>query len=87
MKKQSGISRRRFLGNSALLSGAAVGASSLSLAARGMSRQSEGKAKVFKPAPLFDPSLENYPGYSARIPAPPVNEPEDGQGDSLFTGM
>ena len=77
MKKQTGITRRRFLGNSALLSGAAMGASHLTLAATGMSPQ--GKKKVVRKAPLFDPALENYPGYSAAIPMPEFNEQEGNQ--------
>lgn len=87
MKKHTDISRRRFLGSSALLSGAALGASQLTLAATGMNHQ--GKKKVIKKAPLFDLTLENYPGYSAYIPVPDTSEAETdkGEGDSLFTAL
>jgi hypothetical protein len=86
MKKPTGFSRRRFLGSTALLSGAAMGASHFSLATS-ISSQGKGKQKVYKKAPLFDPTLENYPGYSAHIPVPKISEPDDEQSDTLFTGL
>lgn len=86
MKKTNDRSRRRFLGGSILLSGFAMGASHASLAATGLNSQDNG-SKVIRKAPLFDPTLENYPGYSAYIPVPEFKEPEEEQDDSLFAGL
>lgn len=70
------LSRRNFLNSTAILSGTALGSAALPMSASALTASSRIKP-VYK-APLFDPTLENYPGYSARIPAPNVQLAEAG---------
>lgn len=81
MNKPSDNSRRRFLGGSALVTGVAIGGPHFSLATTGLTAQR--KAYVAIKAPLFDPSLENYPGYSAAIPVPANREMDETPLDKL----
>jgi hypothetical protein len=65
-KKPFDPSKRRLLQGSVVLAGSALG-TSLPVSAA-LSAPKVEKA-VYK-APLFDPTLENYPGYSTYVPVP-----------------
>lgn len=62
MKKPIDQSKRRLLKGSAALAGGALGGS-LPLGA-----VASAPIKPVYKAPLFDPTLENYPGYSTYVP-------------------
>jgi len=66
--KVTDAGRRRLLGGTLALGGAALGSGLLPAAAVAGSTQQH---KTAQPAPLFDPTLENWPGYSAHIAVPP----------------
>jgi hypothetical protein len=65
MEKPFDHSKRRLLKGSVVLAGGALGST---LPASAVLAGSVRKP-VYK-APLFDPTLENYPGYSTYVPVP-----------------
>ena len=67
MNKHEKLSRRKFLGSSAVIGGTALGSASVPLSAGALSKSAGKKKKSYR-ASLFDPTLENYPGYSTYIP-------------------
>lgn len=82
MNKHENLSRRKFLGSSAVIGGTALGSASLPLSANAISKSAGKTKKVYK-APLFDPTLENYPGYSTYIPASISSQGTVGQSRDL----
>ena len=69
MNKPMDASKRRLLGGTLVLGGTALGTGLLPAAA-GATATPGLRKQPAAPAPLFDPTLENYPGYSARIAVP-----------------
>lgn len=68
MNKPTDEGRRRLLGGTLALGGAALGNALLPAVA--VAGDTQEKRKSVQPAPLFDPTLENWPGYSAHIAVP-----------------
>jgi hypothetical protein len=66
MKKPFDQSKRNLLKGGAALASGALGAA-LPVGAAFGSAESSARKAVYK-APLFDPTLENYPGYSTYVP-------------------
>lgn len=69
MSKPVDQGKRGFLKGTAVVAGGAV----LPFSASALAGTRKAKKAVYK-APLFDPTLENYPGYSANIAAPAVQQ-------------
>ncbi len=65
MKKSVDQSKRRLLKGGVVLASGALG-TTLPLGAA-LASTTQVKKAVYK-APLFDPTLENYPGYSTHVP-------------------
>lgn len=72
MKKPVDQSKRNLLKGGVMLASGALG-TSLPLGAALGSVNTKVKKAVYK-APLFDPTLENYPGYSTYIAVPRSTE-------------
>lgn len=68
MNKPVDQSKRKLLKGGAMLASGALGAT-LPVGAAFGSMESSARKAVYK-APLFDPTLENYPGYSTHIDVP-----------------
>jgi len=68
MKKPVDQSKRNLLKGGAVLASGALGTVLPGAAAFGNADKKARKA-VYK-APLFDPTIENYPGYSTYVPIP-----------------
>lgn len=62
MKKTIDKSKRNLLKGSVMLAGGALGGS------LPLSAVAKAPGKPLYKAPLFDPTLENYPGYSTYVP-------------------
>jgi len=77
MKKPSNESRRSFLKGSAVLTGTAMGAGAMPVSAAAFAGSTGKSHKAPYRAPLFDPTLENYPGYSAYIEVPHTLQQKD----------
>jgi hypothetical protein len=77
MKQPSHESRRSFLKGSAVLTGTAMGAGAMPASAVALAGSMGKSNKAPYRAPLFDPTLENYPGYSAHIEVPHTLQQKD----------
>lgn len=70
------------MGSTLVLGSTAIGAGLLPVAAGAAAGQKVAK-KPGAPAPLFDPTLENHPGYSARIAVPQTLKASASDNDGL----
>lgn len=66
MKHKIDQGKRRLLKGGAVLAGGTLG-NALPAGAVIAISQNDAKKGIYK-APLFDPTLENYPGYSTHVP-------------------
>lgn len=82
MSKPRDASKRRLLGGTLVLGGTALGSSMLTAAASAAASHKLQKQPA-APAPLFDPTLENYPGYSAHIAVPETLKADGDNNDGL----